>query len=165
MCAESIYRLSFASFQQMHSARWFIWGACPHRALNPILLHSINSTIPFVLLWHHVKAQKSSTLSVILVKFLATLYKTTVYYWILTRMFQTDSWKLFITSLLHGKKNIPGRMSKLFAVFFWWSSEAGGDEGWKMAFRDATPETWCTQSHCLIRLSIQLALLYRQGQG
>lgn len=43
--------------------------------------------------------------------------------------------------------------------------EAGGDEGWRMAFRDATPETWCTQSHCLIRLSIQLTLLYHQGQG
>lgn len=53
-------------------------------------------------------------------------------------------------------------MSKLFAMFF---SEAGGDEGWSMAFRDATPETGCTQSHCLIRLSIQLTLLYRQGQG
>lgn len=103
-------------------------------------------------------------MSVILVKFLATLDKTTVYYWILTHMCQTESQNLFISSLLHGKRISQGRCQS-FLQCFWWSVEAGADEGWRKAFRDATPETWCTQSHCLIRLSIQLTLLYHQGQG
>ena len=79
-------------------------------------------------------------------------------------MLQTDSQKLFISSLLHGKWISQGGCQS-FLQCFWWSAEAGGDEGWGMAFRDATPETWCTQSHCLIRLSIQLTLLYHRGQG
>lgn len=62
-------------------------------------------------------------------------------------------------------KEYPRVDGEAFCNVFWWSGEEGGDEGWRMAFRDATPETWCTQSHCLIRLSIQLTLLYRQGQG
>lgn len=79
-------------------------------------------------------------------------------------MLQTDSQKLFISSLLHGKWISQGGCQS-FLQCFWWSAEAGGVEGWRMAFRDATPETWCTQSHCLIGLSIQLTLLYCRGQG
>lgn len=63
------------------------------------------------------------------------------------------------------RKAYPRVDIKAFLLFFRWSSGAGGDEGWRMAFRDATPETGCTQSHCLISLSIQLTLLYHRGQG
>lgn len=102
------------------------------------------------------RLRKNSAVSVCLFKFLANLDKTTVYYWILTHMLQTESQKLFISSLLHGESISQGGCQS-FLLFFQWSR--------KMAFRDATPETGCTQSHCLINLSIQLTLLYHWGRG
>lgn len=75
-------------------------------------------------------------------------------------VFQTDSQKLFISFLLHGKIISQGECQS-FLHFFWWNRGAEGEKKMEGGFRDATLETWNRQSHCLIRLSIQLTLLHR----
>lgn len=79
-------------------------------------------------------------------------------------MYQTETPKLFISSLLQGKRTPQGGCQSFLQCLFREAvRQEMQDGGWP--FRDATPETGFTQIHCLIRLNIQLTLLYHQGQG
>lgn len=89
--------------------------------------------------------------------FLATLDKPTVLIELYFLCFRLKSQKLFIISLLHEKRMSPGTCQTSLQVK-WWRKRR-----WRM--ERCIPETGCTQSHCLIKLSMQSTLLNRQGQG
>lgn len=63
----------------------------------------------------------------------------------------------------HIREDGPMGGSQTFSYVVEWEAMRG-DEGLRIAFRDATPEAGWTQSHCPISLSIQLTLHCHQGQ-
>lgn len=84
-------------------------------------------------------------------------------------VFQTDSQKLFISFLLLGKIISQGVcqsfLQYIYIFVFFLVKQRGWRKKMERGFRDATLETWNRQSHCLIRLSIQLTLLHHQDQS